>query len=111
MISARQRLVGAAREFFEREIPGLFSWDRVAFRQAEPADPGKYGRRNPLGQHKEVVAMMFGDYVLEVQSSEHAPPLGLVTLEYDGVVGVRGPIDDTVWKQCASFIRENEREH
>lgn len=107
MISARQRLVGVAREFFEREIPGLFSWDRVAFDAAEPLERDRHGRRNPLGRDREFVRMRFGDYVLEVYSSEDNPPLGRVVLQYDGVARVSGPIDAAVWVQCGNFIKEN----
>lgn len=107
MISARQRLVGVAREFFEREIPGSFAWDHVAFDQAEPLERDQYGRRNPLGKHREMVRMRFGDYVLEVHSSEDKPPLGFVRLLHNGEQAITGHIDAATWAKCGSFIKEN----
>lgn len=112
-ISARGRLMGQARTFFESELRGLFNWDAVGHQQAEPSEPlppsrgHPRGCRNPLGKYSEIVAVTFGDFELELQSPEEAPPLGLVTLTHRNAVAHEGPLDQSTWARMGSFIREN----
>ena len=106
MIPARRRLVGAAREFFDREVGSLFDWDRVAFDAAEPMPPLENGRKSPLGKYRERVVMRFGDFVLDVCSSEVTPPLGKIKLFSRERLALEGPLESTVWKQAGHFIKE-----
>lgn len=109
MITARKRLMTAAREFFERELCGAFRWDEVAHHMPEHAEKGPRGKRNPLGKYRERIAMSFGDFQLEVASSEDAPPLGQIRLLERDELRVEGPIDTVTWAQAGRAIKEQHR--
>lgn len=106
MISARKRLMTAAREFFELELCGTVRWDQVAHHPPELSQPLPNGRRNPLGKFRERVAMDFGPFRLEVASSEDAPPLGQIKLFERGEPRAEGPIDPVTWAKVGRAIKE-----
>lgn len=107
MIAARKRLMTAAREFFERDLCGVVSWDQVAHHMPEQAARDERGRRNPLGKHRECIAMTFrDDFELRVASSEEAPPLGQIRLFERGELRAEGPIDAAVWADVGRAIKE-----
>lgn len=105
MISARRALVGHLRTFFETQVAGLYGWNDVVMHPAEDADLDARGRRNPLGKHKEVVTVRFGEYELMLESPEHHPPLGRASLEHDGRVECDGPLDMATWVMIGNLIK------
>lgn len=108
MIRARAALFGNIRTFFETELPGFFRWDQIKFQPAELADPIPGKHRAVEGKYKAKAVMMFGDYHLEVYSSQEHPPLGLVILRGVGSEPIKGTIDETTWRRVGSAIRSRE---
>lgn len=118
MISARQRLIGQARDALAIEAPGL-SWDRVVggedgtgldkpeLAPDVPRERGGGLRSNPLGKYKERVVLRFDGHVLEIESTEQAPPLGRITLSRRGEMVVDGPIDAAVWAKVGREINRS----
>lgn len=106
MISARRHLLGFARELFERELCGLYLWDDVRHHEPERAELLAHGRRNPLGKYRECVVMSFGDFRLEVASSEEAPPLGRVRLYDNSDLRAEGPLDTMTWARIGRAIKD-----
>ena len=106
MISARRHLLGYARQLFEKELCGLYSWDDVRHHEPEKAETVQHGRRNPLGKYRECVVMSFGDFRLEVASSEECPPLGRVRLYEDDNLRAEGSLDTVTWTKIGCAVKE-----
>lgn len=99
--------MSAARGFFEREIPGIYSWDDVEKRPAEPSDPDpETGKVNPREKFKERVVLVFDEFRLEVDTCQQVPPLGSVKLFTDNELRADGPLDVSTWAKIGSAIRE-----
>lgn len=108
MVHARVALFSHMREFVARDLAGLYTWDDTRPGLDHLADLRPDGRRNVLGNFKEISEIAFGDYVLRVLSSEERPPVGLVELECNGKLIDSGPIDQSTWDRLAKFIRDRE---
>lgn len=106
MISARRCLFGAVREFIDREIPGIITWDKLTIHDAEPMPPLENGRKNPLGKFREKVAVSFNGFTIEACSPEEKPALGSVNLYVDGNFFAGGPLDTKTWAWIGSIIKE-----
>jgi hypothetical protein len=106
MISARRHLLGFARALFEKELCGLYSWDDVRHHEPEKAAPADHGRRNPLGKYRECCMMSFGNFRLEVASSEECPPLGRARLYDDGNLRAEGQLDTMTWAKIGRAIKD-----
>jgi len=106
VISARRHLLGFARELFEKELCGLYSWDDMRHHEPERSEPAEHGRRNPLGKYRECVVMSFGKFRLEVYSSEAAPPLGWIRLNDDRDLRAEGPLDILTWAAIGRVVKE-----
>ena len=106
-IKVRKRLLGMTREFFERELPGLVSWQTVQKHIAEELPRDEDGRRNPLGKHREQVVMSFLDFRLTVSSPVDDPPLGWIeVLHLPSKAKSEGPLDHAIWQNAGKFIKE-----
>lgn len=106
MINARRCLFGSVREFIDRELCGVVSWDHVIASDPEPAPPLANGRRNPIGKYREKVAVNFDRFRIEVCSPEEEPPLGRVDLFMDDQQQAGGPLDVQVWARLGKIVRE-----
>lgn len=108
MIRAHSALMRMAREFFARELVGLYSFDtNVRLRDAEMV-PDKERREERQGKYRECVWLSFSPWEIGIFSSQEKPPLGQLTLRRDGIDGevlVDGPLDPAIWDKVASVIR------
>lgn len=111
-IHARAALFSHMRGFVERDLAGVFSWNDMTPGVDLPSDRIEYGRRNPLGNWKEIASVSFGrGYDLRVSSPQEKPPLGLIELELDDKLIDSGPIDQRTWDRLAAFIKDREKSY
>lgn len=106
MISARQALCSFARQFFETEIPGIYSWRDVEVGNPEPSDPEPTGRKNRLGKFKERVVLSFDEFRMELESTECKPPLGRVQLFVNDTLSAEGSLDASTMVKVGDVIKE-----
>jgi hypothetical protein len=108
MIRAHSALMRMAREFFARELAGLYSFDvNVKLRDPEMV-PDKERREERQGKYRECVWLSFSPWEIGIFSSQEKPPLGQLVLRRAGIDGetvVNGPLDPLVWDNVAAVIR------
>ena len=105
-ISARPRLLGQARAFFETELVGIYGWDSIALDEAQEVDRLEGGAVDrTAGKFKELVTIRFGDYALTVASPAEKPPIGWISLSREKSHVCSGTLDQQTWIHIGNSIK------
>lgn len=105
LVNARRALIAQAREAIDLHAFGAVRWDEIRQDNPEPLMMPD-GRPDPVRKRERVI-LRFGEFVIDIASSEEAPPLGRVKLYKGEAVCVDGVLDAKVWARVGSTIRES----
>lgn len=122
MIRSQTALLRHAQDFFNSDLVGLYSWDRVQIAQPErmpPIPPNAEFRerrkqmqeREGRGKYLEQVRLLFKPWEILIYSSMERPPLGEVVLrDFDTTeILVSGALDPATWAEIGKWIRSHQQ--
>lgn len=116
MLNTRSALIRQLQAFFETHLRGAWRWYTAgALDELAPAGsirlraPDRHdkipGRRQ---MDKNIVAVDFGDYAIQVSAPDEAPPLGKIVCFHQLRGSIEGPLDAATWDKMAAFIKERQ---
>lgn len=110
MIRARSQLLRLLQVLFERHLRGLYRWGEVEIGAAENALPEPGRRHNKFGKYRESVTVMFGPFVLTIESPNEKPPLGQISLDTMGDRHLFNSLDEADFDKVGSIIVKYHKE-
>lgn len=114
-IRQRSALHRQVQMFFHEHLVGVYSWEDVQTRRAEPVKRETKPNGTPLpfeaGKFRDKVEIYFGPFDLVALGpyEDDRHPCGLIRCSTPRG-SCEGPLDATTWQKIGDFIKQNKQE-